>query len=124
VLELEAGAKNFLEDKDTNVTMLISRAAFIVERPDLAKKIAEAHRELTEWVKANLAEARKLLVAELKELTTKEPKAAVVDKALARTFLTNDVSRPSLDKMVAGAKTAGFLKDIPPLDQLLSQLPK
>lgn len=124
VLELEAGAKNFLEDKDTNVTMLVSSAAFSKDRPELSKKLADAHRELTDWIKANAAEARSLLVAELKALTSKEPKGEVVDKALARVLLTNDVSRPSLEKMVAGAKTAGFLKEIPSLDQLLSQLPK
>ena len=123
VLELEAGATNFLEDKDTNVTMLISSAAFLSERAELAKKIAAAHRELTDWVKANAAEARKLAEAELTALTTKAPKAAVLDKALPRVVLTNDISRPSLEKMVAGAKAAGFVKDFPPLDQLLSQLP-
>lgn len=122
VLELEGGALNLLEDRDTNVTMLVSSAAFIKSRPELAKKLAAAHRELTEWIKANPAEARQLLVAELKALTTKEPKAAVVEKALSRTVLTNDVSRPSLEKMVAGAKTAGFIKEFPALDPLLSQL--
>lgn len=122
LLELEGGALNLLEDRETNVTMLVSSAAFIKNRLELAKKVAAAHRELTEWIKANPAEARQLLVAELKALTTKEPKAAVVEKALSRTVLTNDVSRPSLEKMVAGAKTAGFIKDFPALEPLLSQL--
>mgnify|MGYP000656178225 CR=1 FL=1 len=58
-------------------------------------------------------------VPELKELTTAAPSDAVVDRALARTLLTNEVSRPSLDKMVGSAQKAGFLKDIPALDQLL-----
>lgn len=120
VLELEAGAVNFLEDRETNVTMLVSSVKFLQGRPELAKKLAAAHRELTEWIKANEAEARKLLVAELKELTSKEPKPAVVEKALSRTVLTNDLSRPSLEKMVQGAKTAGFISEFPPLDELLS----
>ena len=122
VLELEGGATNFKEDRETNVTMLVSSAAFLKDRPELAKKVAAAHRELTEWIKSNPAEARKLLVAEIAALTTKEPKAAVVDKALSRTILTNEVSRPSLEKMVEGAKTAGFLKEFPALEPLLSQL--
>lgn len=122
VLELEAGARNFLEDKETNVTMLVASAAFSKEREALCKKVAVAHRELTEWIKTNGEEARSLLVTELKALTTKEPKAAVVDRALSRVFLTNELSRLSLEKMMIGAKTAGFLKDIPSLDQLLSEL--
>ena len=122
ILELEAGAQNFLEDKDTNVTLLASSAAFFKARPELARKVAAAHRELTDWIKAHSQEARELAVAELKALTSKEPKAAVLDKALPRVFLTNEISRPSLEKMVAGAKAAGFLKDIPSLDALLSSL--
>ena len=122
VLELEGGATNFLEDRDTNVTMLVSSAAFLKDRPEVAKKLAAAHRELTAWIIANFEEARQLLVAEIAALTTKEPKAAVVDKALSRTILTNDVSRESLEKMVAGAKAAGFLREFPPMDPLLSVL--
>jgi NitT/TauT family transport system substrate-binding protein len=120
ILELDGGAVNFLEDRETNVTMLVSSVKFLKGRPELAKKLAAAHRELTEWIKANEAEARQLLVAELKELTTKEPKPPVVEKALSRTVLTNDLSRPSLEKMVQGAKTAGFISEFPPLDELLS----
>ena len=123
VLELEAEATNFLEDRDTNVTTLISSVAFLKDRPELAKKLAAAHRELTDWMKANAAEARTLAVAELRAHTGKEPKAAVLDKALSRVVLTNEVSRPSLEKMVAGAKAAGFIKEFPALDPLLSQLP-
>ena len=120
MLELEGGAVNFLEDRETIVTMLVSSAAFEKDRPEIAKKLAAAHRELTEWIKANPAEAREPMVAELKELTTKEPKPAVVEKALSRTVLTNEVSRPSLEKMVQGAKSAGFIKEFPPLEELLS----
>ena len=118
-LELEGNAKVFLEDRETNVTMLVARSGFLAEQPELATKFTAAHREMTDWIAAHPAEARELIKAELKALTTATPGDAVLDRALGRTVLTNEISRPSLDKMVVSAQKAGFLKDIPALDQLL-----
>jgi sulfonate transport system substrate-binding protein len=118
-LELDAGGQVFLEDKETNVTLLASSAAFLAQRNELAKKLVAAHRELTDWIKANDVQARVLLKAELKALTSQEPGQALLDRSLPRVVLTNDISRQSLDAMVAAAQTAGFLKEIPALDRLL-----
>ena len=121
-LELEAGAKIFVEDKGTFATVLASSAAFITERGELAKKLVAAHAELTQWIKDHPAEARELIKAELKELTTKAPSDALLDKALPRVVLNTEVSRTGLDEMVTAAQKVGFLKDIPALDNLLPKL--
>ncbi len=121
-LELEAGGKIFVEDKGTFATLLASSAAFVTERAELAKKLVAAHNELTEWIKKNPAEARELIKAELKELTTKAPGDPLLDRALPRVVLNNEISRPALDVMVESAKKAGFLHDIPSLDALLPKL--
>jgi len=121
-LELEAGAQILVDDRETNVTLLASSAAFAKENPALAKKLVEAHTELTEWIKSNAAEARTLIKAELTELTKSEPKDTVIDKALSRIVLTTEISKPSLDKMVGSAQKAGFLKDIPALHLLFPAL--
>ncbi len=118
-LELDTGATVFLDDKKTNVALLAAGVTFLNERPELAKKLAAAHRELTDWINAHPAEARALIKSELKALTKSEPPDAVLDKALARVTLTNDISRPSLEQMVQSAQKANFLQDIPALDQLL-----
>lgn len=121
-LELEAGGKIFEEDKGTFATLLASSAAFVTQRNDLAKKLVGAHEALTAWIKENPAEARELVKAELKELTTKAPSEALLDRSLPRVVLSTDVSRPALDVMVESAKKAGFLHDIPALDALLPKL--
>jgi NitT/TauT family transport system substrate-binding protein len=121
-LELEAGGKVFLEDRETNVTLLAASAVFVKEKTDLARKLVAAHRELTDWILAHPAESKELIKAELKALTTAAPSDALVDKALARTVITNDISRASLDKMVSSAQKVGFLKDIPDLSELLPSL--
>ena len=120
-LELEAGAKMFLEDKDTNVTLLAARAGWLKEQKDLAKKLLAAHIELTAWIKANPAETKALVKAELTDEKL-PPKDPVLDRAISRVIVTSDISRESLDKMVKSAQSAGFLKDIPALDQLLPAL--
>ena len=121
-LELEAGGKVFVEDKETNVTLLVSSAKFVKEQADLAKKLVAAHKELTAWIKEHPAEAKALIKSELKAETNSEPKDAILDKALGRVVLTDEISRPSLDTMVASAQKAGFLKDIPDLTQLIPSL--
>jgi NitT/TauT family transport system substrate-binding protein len=120
-LELEAGAKVFVEDKDTGVTMLAARAAWVDEQKDLAKRLVAAHHALTEWIKANPGETKALVKAELTDEKL-PPKDAVLDRAIGRVIVTGDVSRESLDKMVRSAQAAGFLKDIPALDKLLPAL--
>lgn len=123
ILELEAGATNWLKDTATNVTLLASSAELLKDRPELASRLAAAHRELTDWILANPDEARRLMVAELTALTTREPKAAVLDLAIPRVILSNEVSRQSLETMVAQAKAAGFLREFPPIEPLLPSLP-
>jgi NitT/TauT family transport system substrate-binding protein len=121
-LELEAGAKIFVEDKDTNITLLAGSAALVKNHADLTRKLVEAHRELTQWIKDNAAEARKLIKAELTELTKANLKDEVLDRALSRVVLSNDISHESLERMVASAQKVGFLTDIPDLGALLPKL--
>lgn len=121
-LELEAGAKVFLQDKDTNVTLLVARAGWLKEFPELAVKIKEAHQALTDWVIAHPAETKALVKAELTEALHKAPSDELLDRALSRVVISNAVSRESLDQMVASARSAGFLKDIPDLTALLPKL--
>ncbi len=120
-LEIEAGARVFLEDKETNVTLLAARAEWLSQNRELAKKLAAAHRELTAWVLANPVETRAMVKAELTALKL-PPSDEVLDRALRRVVITDVISRQSLELMVANAKTAGFLAEIPALDPLIPVL--
>lgn len=121
-LELEAGGKIFLEDKDTSVTILVARAAWLEEQKDLAKKLLAAHKELTAWILAHPDETRALVKSELTVLTTAAPKDELLQHSLGRVIVTDAVSREDFDKMVGSAQKAGFLKDAPSLDKLLPGL--
>ena len=121
-LEMDAGAKVFYEDRDTNVTLLAARAAFASSQAPLAAKVVAAHKELTEWIKQHPAETKELVKAELEAITKAKLKDELIVRALSRVVITDDISRKSLDAMVSNAQKAGFLKDIPSLDALFPKV--
>jgi NitT/TauT family transport system substrate-binding protein len=120
-LELEAGGKALVEDKDSTITVLVSSVKFLTEHKDMVTKFVAAERELTQWIRQNPAEAQKLVQEELTAETKGKIAPALIAHAWDRIILTNDVSRDALEKFVANAKAAGFLREAPDLSQLIVQ---
>ena len=102
-LERDANAKVFLEDKEVQTTWLVASAKFLAERRDLAKKIAAANEELTQWIKAHPEEAQRILAAELKEETKTSISPEAIAQAWKRIHFTTEVS-PQLLKSCPGRK--------------------
>jgi NitT/TauT family transport system substrate-binding protein len=106
----EAGAKVLVDETDVITTWLASSAKFLQSKPALAKKIAAANAELTQWIQSNPEEAQRLLIAELKEETKADFAPDMVADAWRRIRFTPDVSRELIAKSVKDAQDAGFLK--------------
>jgi len=109
-LETVANARVFLEDKDCITTWLVSSVKFLNEHKDLAKKIVAANDELTKWIKANPAEAERMLVAELKAETRTTVSADTVTRSLRRIELTTKVAPSLVQKAVKDGQDTGFIK--------------
>ena len=109
-LEREAGAKVMVEETDTITTWLASSVKFLNNQRELAKKIAAANAELTQWIQANTEEAQKLFIAEMKEETKADFAPEMVAQAWKRIQFTPEVSRDLIAKSVKDAVDAGFLK--------------
>jgi len=109
-LERDAKARVFLEDKNVITTWLVSSAKFLNTRRELAKKIAAANLELTDWIQKNPEEAQKILIAELKEETRADFAPEAVAQAWKRIKFTSDVPEDLVTKAVQDGKDAGFLK--------------
>lgn len=109
-LEREGNGKIFLEDKDVLTTWLASSAKFLRDHRDLAKKIADANVELTQWIQAHPDEAQQKLIAELKAETKSDFAPEAVAQAWKRIKFTTEVSRDLLNKAVQDGRDAGFLK--------------
>ena len=109
-LELEANGKMFLEEKDSITTIFVSSNKFFTEHRDLAKKLADAHAELTAWIGANPEDAQQLIQAEIETETTRPISADLLAHAWPRLHFTNEIALAAFDKFTQAAKDAGFLK--------------
>jgi NitT/TauT family transport system substrate-binding protein len=121
-LEKDANAKVFLEDKDCITTWLVAGVKFLKEHKDLARKIAAANDELTQWIKSHPDEAQKMLVDELKAETKTDVSPESVTRSLQRIQLTTEVSPALVQKAVKDGKETGFIKGEADTSRLMEKL--
>jgi NitT/TauT family transport system substrate-binding protein len=119
-LELEAGGKLFLEQKDEVITVLASSVKALQEKAELVKKFVAAHVELTEWLGQHGDEAKAAIKKGVAALTHTELPPGIVDHAWPRLHFTSKVERASFDSALAEAQSVGLLKDSPTLDRLMA----
>jgi len=122
-LELDAGGKILLEQRDAVTTVLVSSVRFLKTHPDLAEKFRAAHIELTTWINAHGDEARALVRAGLTAEMHREMPEALVARAWQRLKFTDRVTQAQFDALVGEAQSVGFLRDAIPLDRLFRRQP-
>lgn len=115
----QANGTVFYDDKQVQTTWLASSVKFLTAHGDLARKIAAANNELTQWLKSNPAEAQKILADELKEETRATIAPEAISQSWARINFTTDVSPQLITKAVQDARQAGFLKGTTDTSKLL-----
>ncbi len=118
-LEQMAGAKPLVQEPEVVTTVLAGRAAWLRRNPETAKKLYQAHCELTQWILDHPEEAQRRVVAELTELTQAPMDPAIVASAWKRLTLTNEVDSAGLQQFVLDAQQAGLLDRVPPVEGML-----
>lgn len=118
-LEMEAGAKIYLEEKDAITTVLATSVRFLRTQPELVKRFAAAHAALTEWINANPADAKLLVIAALKEVTRADFPTALADRAWSRLTFTSEITTAPFAAIVADAQSVGFLREAKDLSRLV-----
>jgi NitT/TauT family transport system substrate-binding protein len=121
-LEQEASGKVIVEEKDVATTILVSSVKFLNEQRDLAKKFAQAHSELTDWIVQNPEEAQRLIKAELLEETKSDMTPQVIASAWKRIVFTSEPPRAAVEKFMPNPMRAGFIKSAPDLSKLFEKL--
>lgn len=118
-LELEAGGRVLVDDREAVTTVLVSSTKFLRERPDVARKFVEAHEELTAWIEANPEEARKAVAEALAAETRTAVSPAVIGRSWERLRFTSEIDVASIESFLRLAQKVGFLKGAPPLSGLM-----
>ena len=101
--------------------MLAASAELVKAQPELARKFAAAHRELTEWIIGHPAEAQRLAHEELLAETRTELPEALLKKCWDRITLTPNIATDVLKQSVSDAQAAGFLRDAPDMTALIAK---
>jgi NitT/TauT family transport system substrate-binding protein len=120
-LERESGGKVLVEEKDVATTVLVSSAKFLQNQRDLAKKFAEAHAALTDWMAKNPEEAQKLIRAELLEETRNDMPADLIAQSWKRITFTAEQPRSSIESFLQNSLKTGFIKTAPDLTKLFEK---
>jgi len=117
-LEQEDSGKVIVEEKEVATTILVSSVKFLNEQRELAKKFAQAHAELTDWIIKNPEEAQRLIKAELLEETKSDMTPQVIASAWKRIAFTSETPRAAVEKFMQNSVRAGFIKTAPDLSKL------
>jgi NitT/TauT family transport system substrate-binding protein len=117
-LEQEASGKVLVEDRDVATTILVSSVKFLSQQRELAKKFAQAHAELTDWIQKNPDEAQRLIKAELLEETKSDMTPEIIGAAWKRIVFTSETPRASVEKFMQNSVKSGFIKTAPDLSKL------
>jgi NitT/TauT family transport system substrate-binding protein len=120
-LERESGGKVLVEEKEVATTVLVSSVKFMAEHRDLAKKFAQAHAELTEWMAMNPEEAQKLVRAELLAETKSDMAPDLIAQSWKRITFTAEVPRASVESFMQNSMKTGFIKSAPDLSKLFEK---
>jgi NitT/TauT family transport system substrate-binding protein len=101
------------------IGLLVVNRKFLNEHPDLVKNWIRAHIELTDWINAHPADAKKLLNEQIQRETSKALPANVLDEAFSRMQVTYDPLHAALNTAAQQAFEDGFLgRQMPDLSNL------
>jgi NitT/TauT family transport system substrate-binding protein len=120
-LERESGGKILIDERDVATTILVSSVKYLAEHRDLAKKFAQAHAELTDWMMKNPEEAQKIIKAELLEETKSEMAPELIAQSWKRIVFTSETPRAAVESFMQSSLKTGFIKTAPDLSKLFEK---
>jgi NitT/TauT family transport system substrate-binding protein len=120
-LELDAGGKVvYLESAAESLTTVLTASdEFIGKHPQVVRAIAEAGRELNDWILNHPEEAQERVAAELTKQTRREFSLALVQNAWPRLVFDANISAADFFIALKAAQTSGFIDQAATVDGLV-----
>jgi NitT/TauT family transport system substrate-binding protein len=118
-LVLDAGAKVLVDeaslwpDGKFPTTVLIVRTQFLQEHPETVKALLTGLVAAIDFANSDKAAAQTAVNAQLKELTGKSLKPAVIDRAFQHITITADPIASTFQQLAKDQVTAGIAKEAP-----------
>jgi NitT/TauT family transport system substrate-binding protein len=120
-LEIEADGEVLVDDREAITTVLVARAELLATQQVLVRKLVEAHRELTSWIRKNTIEAERMAREELDEEMRTKFSPELIARAWGRITITDEVTLDALKKFIASAQSVGFLRGAPDFARLVAK---
>jgi NitT/TauT family transport system substrate-binding protein len=117
-LVLDGGGKVLVDERTLwpggafVTTHLVVRTEYLNRHPDTVRALIEGQLDANDWIAKNPAAARSAVNDELRRLTQKALKPAVLDRAFGQLVITNDPVAGSLQACADHAVAAGLLKQV------------
>ncbi len=119
IIQSKTGARVYLDEPDAVTTILVGRKAWLLRNPELAERMLQAHRELTEWIAANPEEAQRMIADELSHLTQSPANTELIKQAWSRLKLTTAIDSQQLEQFIQAAQALDLLGDTAPVQEMI-----
>jgi NitT/TauT family transport system substrate-binding protein len=119
-LELEADGEVLVDDRQAITTVLVARADLLATQRELMRKLVDIHRQLTDWILKNQAEAERMAREELDEEMRTKFSPELISRAWSKIVVTDTVTLDALKKFVTSAQSVGFLRGAPDISELVA----
>ena len=111
----ELGGKRYLDERDLwpdrqfCTALVVVRKAFLDANPDVVKKFLDVHVEVTQWIKANPEQAKRLINDEIGREVGKPLPVKLLDESWKWFDVTYDPLSATLHRSADSAFKLGFL---------------
>ena len=95
---------------DYSSAVVVARAEFVKENPEVVKQFLEAHVDATDYINNRPKEAKAIINSQIKELMREPLEKDVLERSMDRLTVTYDPNKESIEEIVSLSEEIGYLR--------------